>query len=107
MALTPSARMAQDGGVAPRSVVIVAYPGVQVLDIAGPNEVFAGANALLVDRGLPPAYAMRVVSAGGELVRTEGGLALDTLSLPGRSSRIDTLVLPGGNGVHDARRDLR
>jgi len=31
----------------PRQVAIVAYPGVQSLDITGPLEVFFGANTLI------------------------------------------------------------
>jgi len=78
-----------------------------VLDVAGPHEVFAGANALLADRRLAPAYSVRIVSVAGGLIRSESALALDTQPLPRRTARIDTLVLPGGNGVHDARRDQR
>jgi hypothetical protein len=33
-----------------REVAIVAYPGVQSLDVTGPDEVFAGANMLITYR---------------------------------------------------------
>jgi transcriptional regulator GlxA family with amidase domain len=94
-------------GVAPRCVVLVAYPGVQVLDVAGPHEVFAGAISVLAERGHAVPYSLRVVSADGGIVRSESGLALETTSLPKRSQPIDTLVLAGGNGVHRARKDER
>ncbi|MEN3358792.1 MAG: hypothetical protein V7637_2774, partial [Mycobacteriales bacterium] len=35
----------------PRHVVIVAYPGLQVLDVAGPHEVFVGASRVLAELG--------------------------------------------------------
>ncbi|XUJ36461.1 hypothetical protein ACQ5SK_16905 [Bradyrhizobium japonicum] len=42
----------------PRTVVIVALPGVQLLDVAGPLDVFAEAN---VQAGYP-AYALFVAA---------------------------------------------
>ena len=44
----------------PHRVVIVVYDGVQALDVTGPHEVFAGANAVLA-RSAPP-YAIAVAA---------------------------------------------
>ncbi|MEO1058328.1 MAG: helix-turn-helix domain-containing protein [Actinomycetota bacterium] len=88
---------------ASRRVVIVAYQGVQALDVTGPFEVFAGANSWASER----CYDISVVSASGGSVTTESGLRIDSEPLPDPSAGtpIDTLVVAGGTGVHDARTD--
>ena len=48
---------------------------------------------------------MRVASAHGGLVRTESGLDLGSVPLPGPGERIGTLVLPGGAGARAASAD--
>ncbi len=90
---------------APRIVEILAYPAVQLLDVAGPLQVFASANELLARRGEPPLYAAQVVSVGARMVTASAGLGLMT-ALPrhGRAA-LDTLVVAGGPGVHDAAAD--
>jgi hypothetical protein len=44
----------------PISVVILAVPPAEELDLIGPLEVFAGVNRVLGERG--PAYDIRVVA---------------------------------------------
>lgn len=89
-----------------RRVVLIAFPGCQVLDVAGPHEVFAGANRLA-----PGSYRIEVRSADGGLVASESGLAIATEAL-GDPERIaddppDTVLVVGGLGVQAARRDDR
>ena len=51
------------GRVDRRTVVIVAYPGVQSLDVAGPFEVFAGAGLAAAAVGTAASsYDVRLVS---------------------------------------------
>ena len=47
---------------APRTIDVLAFPDVQLLDVAGPLQVFASANELAAAAGLPPPYRPRVVS---------------------------------------------
>ena len=91
----------------PRRVVIVAYPGTQALDVTGPYEVFAGATALVLSRhhGATAPYELHLVSHGGGLVAAESGLPLGTAPLAAADGPIDMLVVAGGFGVFDARRD--
>jgi transcriptional regulator GlxA family with amidase domain len=93
------------GQVQERQVVIVAFDGVQPLDVVGPHEVFAGAAraAGAVDRA--GGYSVTVASRGGRPVRAESGLVLGTVPLPDVSEAIDTLVLAGGSGVGAAVED--
>lgn len=84
--------------------MIVAYPGAQVLDITGPNEVFAGANSARA--GHPPCYRVRVASLSGGTVPTESGLAFATEPLDAIEPTAPlTLVVPGGSGVWAAAAD--
>lgn len=82
-----------------RSVAIFGFPGVQALDIVGPHDVFSGA-ALLTEGG----YSVTVVSRDGAPATTPNGLAFVTAEMP-EPEAVDTLVLPGGAGVDDVRRD--
>jgi transcriptional regulator GlxA family with amidase domain len=88
-----------------RRIVIVAFDGVQPLDVTGPHEVFAGAGRAATSLGRAGGYRVSVVSKHGGLVRGESGLELGTAPLPGRTERIDTLVLAGGNGSRAAAAD--
>jgi transcriptional regulator GlxA family with amidase domain len=81
-----------------RKVVIVGFPGVQALDVVGPHDVFTGAS-LLTGGG----YEVVVCSVDGQPVTTAAGLAFVASSLPDPNDPVDTVVLPGGGGVDDAR----
>jgi transcriptional regulator GlxA family with amidase domain len=95
---------------APRQVVLVAYEGAQLLDVAGPLQVFATANELAAEdaQGGAPAYALAIVSRRGGLVASSAGLAFATLTLRAvdrRTEPPDTLIVAGGPGVHRAVED--
>jgi transcriptional regulator GlxA family with amidase domain len=84
-----------------RKVVIVGFPGVQALDVVGPHEVFSGAS--LLTRG---GYEVVMASIDGQPVTTATGLAMVSTPLPDPSDPVDTVVLPGGGGVHAARSNI-
>ena len=89
----------------PRRVEILAYPAVQLLDVAGPLQVFASANELAAARGDAPPYAVRVVSAATPIVMASAGLGLAVGPLPRSAAKLDTLLVAGGPGVHTAAQD--
>ena len=92
----------------PHHVVVVAFDGVQSLDVTGPWEVFAGANEVVGARDGARPYELHLVTLDGAPVRTESGLCLATTSLAdvgARSARVDTVLLPGGAGVRRAADD--
>lgn len=77
---------------APREVVVLAFDGVEALDVAAPASAFSKA-ALHV----PGAYRVRVASPLGGAVATSAGFALaDTLALQALAGPIDTVVVAGG-----------
>lgn len=90
-----------------REIVIVAFPGVQPLDVSGPYEVFAGADKLSTPQA--PGFHVRVVAPQAGLVRGESGLGLYADAGLGalRRGPLDTLIVAGGWGVREALSDRR
>ncbi len=90
-----------------RLVVLLAFEGAQLLDVAGPVQTFASANEIVKEAGGFAPYRLAIVSRRGGAVRTSAGLPL--LIEPIRSAiskaRVDTLIIPGGPGVESALKD--
>jgi transcriptional regulator GlxA family with amidase domain len=91
-----------------RLVVVLAFEGVQLLDVAGPVQAFASANELAKGASGAP-YRIVVVSRRGGPLSSSAGLPLLTQPLAGmtRKTAIDTLIIPGGPGVNAALKDAR
>jgi transcriptional regulator GlxA family with amidase domain len=87
----------------PRRVEIVAFPSVQLLDVAGPSQVFAAANERLAEQGLPAGYTVYVVAPASQVLTT-AGLTFATEPLP-TGAEVDTLLVAGGQGVMGASAD--
>jgi transcriptional regulator GlxA family with amidase domain len=85
-----------------RNVVIFAYDGAQIIDIAGPTQALTTANK----EGATPPYAVRIAAVSRGPIRTASGVNLIAGPMP-RSITIDTLLVPGGPGVHIFRKDRR
>ncbi len=102
-----------DGGrlralpAAPRQIAILVYPGVQSLDLTGPQEVLIGAHGLLhTTDPSDPGYEVRVVSRDGAPLRCSSGLTIvphgDFSEAP---ADLDTLIVAGGYGSREASLD--
>ena len=89
-----------------RRVEVLAFPDVQLLDIAGPLQVFATANDLARIAGRPALYQPAAV-ADGALTLSSAGLGLATQPLPAPRAVVDTLIVAGGWGVHPACQDKK
>jgi transcriptional regulator GlxA family with amidase domain len=85
----------------PLRIEILAFPDVQLLDVAGPLQVFASANDLVGATGKPRPYEP-VVVADQSLVTSSAGLGLATRKLPAPRLPLDTLIVAGGFGVYPA-----
>ena len=83
-----------------RRVVIVAFPGVQTLDVTGPAEVLRAATKLH-----PPGYEVRVVAPEEGPLRTSTVAIVPDSSLSACSGAIDTLIVAGGTGTRRAEDD--
>ncbi|OWW21100.1 GlxA family transcriptional regulator [Noviherbaspirillum denitrificans] len=76
-----------------RTVAFVTFPSVQLLDFAGPIDVFSLANRLSPE----PPFNIAVLSACGGPVRTSSGLEIASASIEDiQPSSLDTLILAGG-----------
>ncbi|MBP0600558.1 GlxA family transcriptional regulator [Herbaspirillum sp. LeCh32-8] len=99
---------------AARRIVLLAYDGMNLLDLSGPLQVFATTNRLQGEASGPqalPPYQLHVASAHGGSILTNAGLPVATESLAaldmlldasqeGRAqdeAAIHTLISPGGS----------
>ncbi|MBN9476033.1 MAG: AraC family transcriptional regulator [Bordetella sp. SCN 67-23] len=75
-----------------RTIAILALPGVQLLDVSGPLDVFAQANA---ERGRE-LYALRVVGYEPGPIRSSSGVRILADAVVGEPvGRLDTLLVAG------------
>lgn len=80
----------------PRRIALIAYPGVQSLDITGPFEVFAMANRF----GGAALYEPILASPEGGAVVTNSGLRLDGAArIADLPADLDTILVGGGDEV--------
>ncbi len=86
---------------------ILAFPRVQLLDVAGPLQVLATANELAREDGSPSPYEVHVVAPQAGAVLASAGLAIVAKPLPPARQGLDTLLVAGGAGVHDVAEDRR
>src|SRR4030095_246438 len=86
----------------PRVVVFLAYRGMGLLDITGPQTVFWSAAQFLEGRGAP-GYVRHTVSRDGGVVMTTEGIGIDTRPVRDMEGvAIDTIVVPGAHEIATA-----
>ncbi|MCM2292720.1 helix-turn-helix domain-containing protein [Allorhizobium sp. BGMRC 0089] len=87
----------------PQTLVFLAYDGVTLLDLAGPMQVFADANALHRKQGRPEPYRLLLTAETAGTVMSDAGVPLEAVSwqalAPGTAHLV---IVPGGPGVWDA-----
>lgn len=85
-----------------RLVLVVAYDGTELVDVACVTTCFDMANRL----GADPPYRVRLVTIGGEPVRCDSGLELNAQGrLEDPFDELDTVIVSGGLGHESAARD--
>lgn len=77
----------------PRKVAILVWDGVELLDFAGPGEVFAAASSLAVEG---PAFEVFTVGLTGDPITSQNFLEVVPDYSFEQSPRPDVLVVPGG-----------
>jgi transcriptional regulator GlxA family with amidase domain len=80
-----------------RRVVITGPPPVQILDVAGPLEVFANASGYAVEIATP--------NGNNQLTTNRGFSLTNAISLRDLSGPIDTLIISGGPGAESGEYD--
>jgi transcriptional regulator GlxA family with amidase domain len=86
-----------------RTVLIVLFDNVQSLDVTGPLEVFAGANAHHTDQH---PYTITTASLTGTPIRTTSGLTITPDTDLHHTPPPHTLLVPGGTGARHPHPDL-
>jgi transcriptional regulator GlxA family with amidase domain len=81
-----------------RVIDVLTYPAVQLLDVAGPVQVFASANNLVAGAGGAQPYLLRVVAQCGENVIASAGVALAAGALTPLGERWILCSLPAARG---------
>lgn len=91
---------------AKRQVVLVAFDGVQLLDIVGPSDVLDAATRVLGGKG---GYRIIIATPDGGPVRGSGGVRLDADMALGqvRLRGVDTVIVGGGLQIDDVLADRR
>ncbi|WP_433442299.1 GlxA family transcriptional regulator [Nonomuraea sp. CA-141351] len=84
-----------------RRVLIVVFPGFQLLDMAGPADVFATADLLVPEGG----YQIEVAAVGGGAVSAGNGVTVTASALGEVAGPIDTLLVAGGLSVPERLAD--
>jgi transcriptional regulator GlxA family with amidase domain len=83
---------------------VLAYPGVQILDVTGPLEVFARAGQIAAQRGTAGSpYRVEVLAPEAGPIRSASGVGL-LADRPFRavSGGVDTLLVAGGSSGTEA-----
>jgi transcriptional regulator GlxA family with amidase domain len=83
-----------------RQLAILLFPGVEILDFAGPYEVFSVANRFS-DPPAPPAFNVFTVAEKTEPVITNNGLSVNPDHTLVTCPSPDILLIPGGQGTRD------
>lgn len=78
-----------------RRIGLLAYPDVTALDLVGPLEAFAAANAGREQ----PLYELLVIGLDRKPTVSESGLPLLAQTTLRGAPRLDTVIVPGGRGL--------
>jgi transcriptional regulator GlxA family with amidase domain len=92
-------------GARTRNVAIVLYDGVEILDFAGPSEVFASAGNIAGAPGTP-AYRVYTLGATKNPVKSQGFISVTPEFSIDDAPKPDIIVIPGGQSgtlTSDAR----
>lgn len=87
------------GGMPERHILFVVFPGALFPDPSGPMAAFEISSETVTDQSA--SYRVTVASTVGGPLRTSAGIEIMTTALAAER-KIDTLVVGGGRGVHDA-----
>ena len=87
-----------NAGHKPRHVAILAFDGVEALDLAGPYEVFTTASRMAL-RAAPdavPPFEVSCVARTREAVQARAGMTLLPTHALASCPPVDVLIVPGG-----------
>jgi transcriptional regulator GlxA family with amidase domain len=87
------------GAIVSKTIAILACPGVQLLDVSGPMDVFAEANRQLGR----DCYRLLVVGTAARAIESSSGIRLmPNATIRESPGRLNTLLVAGAPGIADA-----
>ena len=89
----------------PRSVGILIFDEVEVLDFCGPFEVFSVASSRSSDEIKP--FRVFTVGKSRDSISTRGGMAVTPQASIDEVARLDILLVPGGQGTRPLLHDTQ
>jgi transcriptional regulator GlxA family with amidase domain len=90
-----------------RTVGILIFDDVEVLDFAGPFEVFASARPIESDSGLERLFRPLIVAEEQRTITCRGGLLVQPHHTLTDHPPLDVIVIPGGHGTRRERLNAR
>jgi transcriptional regulator GlxA family with amidase domain len=87
-----------------KRIGILGFEGVTALDMVGPAEAFSVASA---QGGGAPRYEVITIGATGASFVSESGLSFRAHAKLEAAPAIDTLIIPGGHGLREAKVNQR
>lgn len=82
-----------------RTVVLVVYDGIQLIELAGPMDIFGAANAVSGS----PVYRLVTAAPRAGAIAVEGGVTMNVghslAEIAAGDDEIDTMIVIGGNGA--------
>jgi transcriptional regulator GlxA family with amidase domain len=90
----------QTGNVMTKTIALLACPGVQMLDVSGPLDVFAEANRQC---GRADAYRFRVIGASSRAIESSSGVRIvPDSTIRDELESFDTVLVAGAPHITDA-----
>jgi transcriptional regulator GlxA family with amidase domain len=87
----------------PKRIGVVLFEGTTALDVAGPMEAFAAAAMPGGFPGSRSCYELLTIGLTKKDVVAESGLILRPSTTFAECPQLDTLIIPGGRGLREAR----
>jgi transcriptional regulator GlxA family with amidase domain len=90
-----------------KRIGFLVYPGMQALDLAGPMDAFAAAVMEDGEGRSEHCYETVTIGLDAKIIAAESGLLIKPRFSLRTAPRLDTLVIPGGAGMRDAKTGAR
>ena len=82
------------------AVAIFGFDGVNALDLTGPLEAFASANSDRPEIDPLVSYQVKLIGVTGKTFTSESGVLYKTPYTLRNALPVDTVIVPGGEGIH-------
>jgi transcriptional regulator GlxA family with amidase domain len=89
--------------MSPKTVGLIVFEQLTAADLTGPAEVFSRANIVNGYGSECPCYHVLIVGINTEPCMTESGIVVKPRLDLGNAPPLDTIIVPGGSGICDAK----